>query len=1208
MTQKSDSLTSVPIQDLFERDIHREIPAVVVVSNRAALANEVAEYVVTDAIRDAFHGLIRTFLGMQDEPSQRIGVWVSGFFGSGKSSFAKMFGYTLANPEMPDGRPLRNHLLERFGGSAETLQLFGELDQIKRPIHAIIFDLSQDAASGENAISPIAYKQLLRHFRYSSNPLIAELELQLERDSRMDAFRKEYRHQRGVEWTGGGMLAINQASAVMHALEPEVFNAPDSWARAQPANTLKVTPKLLADRALEIAERRGEGAIIVFVVDEVGQYASRDIDRMLDLQGILHAFDSGGSDELPEGSGVLPGSGRGRLWFVATAQEQLSAVVENLDSKQSELARLMDRFQQPIDLKPQDIAEVTTQRLLKKKPAAEDQLRALFRASSHNLKLYTELDANTRPELHENDFVNLYPLLPYQFGLIIEIIGAIRQHGQVVPTFGAAVRPVLSMSQMILRDERLGIAHQKVGTLVRMDQIYDSLERDKKIPDEQRNTIGELKAKTDLHGALGEDALRVAKALVLLGFTRTSTYRTLKTITALVYPDVNAPSQEERVRAALDLLAAERFVREDQGNYEFLSREGRTWEEERAQIDPGSKVREKQREAMASVLSAMTPYSHEQLRSFRLTLLVDGNRPAGGAQGDMDLRLSTSLSPEAAFSDSQVHRQSVIGSVALGRDAEEAARNLLRSQAMLGKYAQNSNYAKQVGEEERRLRAQTDRLTRAVQAALLSGRYYFDGHEIPLPEQLAVTRLGEQLLRFAVPRVYRLIDRVQINPRTADFAALLTLPKLTASQKLLGVAGLNILQAEGGEQVIKAQAPVLQDIVNFIGRRQGDGYTVTGKDIEAEFEGAPFGWTSDRVRYLTATLLRAGQLRVQAGGRTLTSWSDDGTLETFERVQNFRSAQFALREDALTSTQLMEASQRVSDLTGKSIYILDEGELGRNIREHLKPLAERASRVVERLTSHRLPQAGDLTAARDALRTITTQDTSVEVIRAYLDSSQTLRDTAATLDALDRHLSGETLTQLRNARTALERYAPELPEQQETAQALQAALDSPTFYSRHPDILARTHALEQAWAAHYAGPWSERHAAYTAAVARLRATPGFEALEQSDPEVADRLVAELTRYRGDSEVPAEDHWRRVDPALEHLASDVLAASKRLQQVQQKLEKIVNPDHPPQRIPRQALHLDPGDLTAAEAQLESYLSALRQQVLDALQQGRKVVVE
>src|SRR5271167_359176 len=103
-------------------------------------------------------------------------------------------------------------------------------------------------------------------------------------------------------------------------------------------------------------KRRKPGKSLMFVVDEVGQFVARDVQKMLDLQAVVQNLGT---------------KGRGRQWIVVTSQEKLNELVSGLDDKKIELACLMDRFPLQVHLEPSDISEVTSRRVLMKDASAE---------------------------------------------------------------------------------------------------------------------------------------------------------------------------------------------------------------------------------------------------------------------------------------------------------------------------------------------------------------------------------------------------------------------------------------------------------------------------------------------------------------------------------------------------------------------------------------------------------------------------------------------------------------------------------------------------------------------------------------------------------------------------------------------------------------------------------------------------------------------
>jgi hypothetical protein len=72
---------------------------------------EVENYIITDKIADYFDKFIQNYKNNIKE----TGVWVSGFYGSGKSYFGKMLGYLLEN-KMINGTPFRERFIQRLNG------------------------------------------------------------------------------------------------------------------------------------------------------------------------------------------------------------------------------------------------------------------------------------------------------------------------------------------------------------------------------------------------------------------------------------------------------------------------------------------------------------------------------------------------------------------------------------------------------------------------------------------------------------------------------------------------------------------------------------------------------------------------------------------------------------------------------------------------------------------------------------------------------------------------------------------------------------------------------------------------------------------------------------------------------------------------------------------------------------------------------------
>jgi hypothetical protein len=457
-------MTAETIKDLFASDIDRRIEEVIKVdqADEAIIRDELTEYVVTDSIRSYFRAVFEHYQTTRQKPNEGIASWVSGFFGSGKSSFAKYLGLALAN------RDILGHgageLLAQRCGDAKIQVLLQQISE-HIPTEAVIFDVSTDRGirTGNQSITEIMYRLFLQSLGYARDLDLSELEITLEEEGRLDAFKDKYRDIFDKDWDfekGKIAIAVQQASRVMHELDPATYATVDSW-RESAMKRADITPGDLAARGMELMARRRPGKNLLFVVDEVGQFVARDVQKMLDLQAVVQS---------------LGRVGRGKMWIVVTSQEKLTELVGGLDDRRVELARLMDRFPLQVHLEPSDISEVTSKRVLSKNAEAEKQLRELFTAHRGRLTDNTRITADIKlPELSTESFIDLYPLLPYQIDLIIQIVSGLRTQGGAGRHVGGANRTIIKLAQQLLIHPDVDLASQPIGQLARVDQIYDPM-------------------------------------------------------------------------------------------------------------------------------------------------------------------------------------------------------------------------------------------------------------------------------------------------------------------------------------------------------------------------------------------------------------------------------------------------------------------------------------------------------------------------------------------------------------------------------------------------------------------------------------------------------------------------------------------------------------------------------------------------------------
>lgn len=390
------------IRNLFDpsRDIYRTIEKVITygADQEQRLKAEISEYVVTDSIEDQIERLLSKMQAAMDAGGDNeVGVWVSGFYGSGKSSFTKYLGLAFDDHISVDGQPFLTHLRDRLHRTT-TKALLGTVAK-RFPAAVLLLDLASEQIAGATleVVSTVLYYKVLQWAGYSRNLKVAAFERKLKKDGRYEEFGKLFEETVGQLWSdyqNDELVVDSLLPGLANKMYPELFKTDQSFNTASSDVIV-----LLDDRIKEIIDivREATGKeYIIFIVDEIGQYVGSNQNKILDLQGLAQN---------------LKNIGDGKVWLVGTAQQTLTEDDPRAALNSPELYKLKDRFPIQIELESSDIREICYRRLLGKSPEGEKQLGKLFddhgQALRHNTKLEDAKFYDA--EFDREAFVNLYP-------------------------------------------------------------------------------------------------------------------------------------------------------------------------------------------------------------------------------------------------------------------------------------------------------------------------------------------------------------------------------------------------------------------------------------------------------------------------------------------------------------------------------------------------------------------------------------------------------------------------------------------------------------------------------------------------------------------------------------------------------------------------------------------------------------------------------
>ncbi len=255
------------IGDLLTRDLSRKIEEIIQVdqADEQSVYEEITEYVATGSIREQYHDLLKAIAEAPSDPHESVGVWVSGFFGSGKSSFAKNLGYALENRTVVGHKFAELFKKQLADPQKHDSQINDLLDFInaKTPTEVILFEVAKEADTRKvtQRIAELMYTVLLRELGYSEDFDIAELEIELEAEGKLGEFIATCRTLLKKDWetVRAGAQKLSRASAILNQLDPKTYPSADSWAHAQRNRDASISVSKVVERTFELWGRRRKG-------------------------------------------------------------------------------------------------------------------------------------------------------------------------------------------------------------------------------------------------------------------------------------------------------------------------------------------------------------------------------------------------------------------------------------------------------------------------------------------------------------------------------------------------------------------------------------------------------------------------------------------------------------------------------------------------------------------------------------------------------------------------------------------------------------------------------------------------------------------------------------------------------------------------------------------------------------------------------------
>lgn len=454
------------INDLFQREITRPINGVVKADqlDESSVWQELDEFVVTRELDVHLRKFFSTYL--DDTPgNDNIGVWVSGFFGSGKSHFIKVLSYLLRNHEHHHQGESRK-AVDFFETKIQDAMLYGDIKRaVATDTDVILFNIDSkaDSKNGRDAILAVFLKVLNEMQGYCpDHPHIAHMERYLSGKGKLDAFHQAFKAASGSDWIDerdAYEFHHDEVIAAWCAATGQSEEAAQHWIEGAEKN-FSLSVENFCKWVKDYLDTQSATHRILFLVDEVGQFIGGDTHLMLNLQTIA------------EDLGTLC---EGRAWIVVTSQEDIDAVLGEMKTKSHDFSKIQGRFPTRLSLSSANVDEVIHERLLAKDEKAIAPLQKVFQEKGDILKhqlSFNNVGMTLPPYKDSDDFIKNYPFAPYQFKLVQKVFEAIRKAGATGLHLSRGERSILDAFQSAAKD----VANEEIGVLVPLYRFYPSIE------------------------------------------------------------------------------------------------------------------------------------------------------------------------------------------------------------------------------------------------------------------------------------------------------------------------------------------------------------------------------------------------------------------------------------------------------------------------------------------------------------------------------------------------------------------------------------------------------------------------------------------------------------------------------------------------------------------------------------------------------------
>lgn len=913
----------IKLKNMFYKPIDRDIKGVIKVgqADDENIKQELEEYVVTGELNKHIEKFFESYKDGIISNTDKNGVWISGFFGSGKSHFLKILSYLLEN-RVIEGRKAIDYFNDK-GLDNFTLANMKAAEDVSTDV--ILFNIDSksdsDSKSNKDAIVNVFNKVFNEMQGFcGSMPWIADLERQMVKDGVYDEFKKEFEEISGSEWVEAREDFYYEEDSIIEALSKTTkmsLEAAKNWYNKSEENYSLSIDKF-ASRVEEYCKSKGKNHHVVFLVDEIGQYIGDNTQLMLNLQTVV------------EDLGIKCD---GKCWVIVTSQEGLD---EFTKVKGNDFSKIQGRFNTRLSLSSANVDEVIKMRILRKTEGATSHLKALYEQKESiikNLLTFTSDTAEMKLYKDSDDFAEVYPFIPYQFNLLQAAFNGVREHGASGKSLSKGERSLLGAYQQVA----IEYMESDSNILVPFSAFYKTIETF------LDSSIRSVVMNAEKNERLNEFDVEVLKLLFLVKYVK-EIKANINNLATLLIDNIDASHRDLvfKVQESLKRLIRETLVQENGEEYVFLTNDEQDVNKEikNMNVDNGEII-QKVGEIIFDDIYKDNKYNYSKKYMFTFNKIVD-DRTRGPQNNEIGVRVTTANfdlvggggTSQSELKQLSIRENNVIVNISKDINYLDEIENILKIDAYLRLKGSTKSTAAIEDIKTKKSREREDRLKRAkflIEEAIKSAEIYVNGSLLEIKEKGAVDRVNEGL-RALIDSKYNKLNYIKdFKENTKDLYDLMD-------------ARLNQMSLMDSDPNRLA----VDEIKTHIETSTARNLQVTVKGVINKFSIAPYGWKEIDIQGVIVTLFKRQDIKVVFNNEVLAPNSRD--IVTYVDKKDYKERVILKTREKVPTKYIDVLKDLNKDLFGFSSMPSDEDGMMSLFKEHSRTELHRIEVMLNNFT------------------------------------------------------------------------------------------------------------------------------------------------------------------------------------------------------------------------------------------------------------------